>query len=80
MPEDNSKLIIGRKIVKVEQLSKRQSAYYGFEWPALVFIITLDDGTELVPLQDAEGNGPGVIEVRTQDQREELLWSDSVRE
>ncbi|MCQ3950987.1 MAG: hypothetical protein HUU03_13200 [Planctomycetaceae bacterium] len=80
-PADNSKLLLGRKILKVEQLSKRQCDLYGFDYCGWqpVFTITLDDGTELVPLRDPERNGPGVLEVRTQDQREDLLWTDIIR-
>ena len=80
MNKDNTSLIIGKKIVKVEQLSKRQCDIYGFDWCGWqpVWLITLDDGTQMLPLQDPEGNGPGVIQVLAEPQITELLWSNRV--
>ncbi len=79
MPQSNAAHLLGRKIISVERLSSRQAGFYGFEGRDPVFVITLDNGVELVPLADAERNGPGVLEVRTQDQREDLLWTDIIR-
>ncbi|MCC6150755.1 MAG: hypothetical protein IT461_10940 [Planctomycetes bacterium] len=80
MNKDNSSLIVGKKIVKVEQLSKRQCDNYGFDWCGWqpVWLITLDDGTQLLPLRDPEGNGPGVIQVQAEPQITELLWSNTI--
>ena len=79
-PRDNTKLIVGKKIVKVEQLSARQCEIYGFDYVRWqpVFLITLDDGTELLPLRYPEGNGSGVVEVMFADHNE-LLWSNNIR-
>jgi len=80
MNKDNSSLIVGKKIVKVEQLSERQTRIYGLEFDSFnpVWLITLDDGTQLLPLRDPEGNGPGVIQVLAEPQITELLWSNTV--
>jgi hypothetical protein len=81
MNKDNSSLIVGKKIVKVEQLSKRQTRHLRSSSGAAgspVWLITLDDGTQLLPLRDPEGNGPGVIQVLAEPQITELLWSNTV--
>ena len=79
MPKDNSKRLIGRKIVKVTQIEPGiGERFYNASRMNPAFRIWLDDGTILVPIADAEGNGPGVIQVLAEPQITELLWSNTV--
>lgn len=80
MPKDNSKRLIGRKIDAVIRLSDKDcERIFGEVSRNPVMCIMLDDATVLLPLRDAEGNGPGVIEVSKEgDKKPELLWSDAL--
>ena len=79
MPKDNSKRLIGPKIVKVTQIEPGiGDRFYNASRMNPAFRIWLDDGTILVPMADAEGNSPGVIQIEDQSQDVELLWTDSV--
>ena len=51
--------LVGRKIVALRQMTKRELAREGWDGQAIAII--LDDGTVLFPSQDEEGNGPGAI-------------------
>jgi len=56
--------LVGKKVVAVRPLSKEEleesywDEYQGEKAIAIVF----DDGTVVIPLQDDEGTGPGVLE------------------
>ena len=79
MPKDNSKRLIGPKIVKVTQIEPGVGErFYNASRMNPAFRIWLDDGTILVPMADAEGNSPGVIQIEDQSQDVELLWTDSI--
>jgi hypothetical protein len=79
MAPDNSKRLIGRKIVKVTQIEQGVGERcYNASRHNPAFKIWLDDGTILVPMADAEGNGPGVIQIEDQSQDVELLWTDTL--
>ena len=79
MPKDNSKRLIGRKIFKVTQIEPGiGERFYNASRMNPAFRIWLDDGTILVPIADAEGNGPGVIQIEDQSQYVELLWTDAL--
>ena len=79
MPKDNSKRLIGRKIVKVTQIEPGiGERFYNASRMNPAFRIWLDDGTILVPMADAEGNCPGVIQIEDQGQDVYLLWNDSI--
>ena len=62
--------LIGRRIVSVAALTRKQSTAIGFDEatigmnPALA--ITLDDGVLVIPTADPEGNGPGWMEILAQ--------------
>jgi hypothetical protein len=53
------KSIIGRKIKSIRLSTKEEQEREG--WHEDFEIITLDNGTELWPMCDGEGNGPGVM-------------------
>lgn len=53
------KHLLGRRIVGVEYMDEREASDFG--WPERVLVLTLDDGTRLIPEADEEGNGPGVL-------------------
>lgn len=54
----------GRRIDKVILLSRAsQEAAFGFASPHPCIALRLDDGTYVSVLADAEGNGPGFLDV-----------------
>ena len=55
--------LVGRTIKTVRPLSLSEIEDFGWDdgYGEVAFVIVLDDGTALVPSQDAEGNGPGQI-------------------
>jgi hypothetical protein len=59
--------LIGRRIVSVAALNRKQSVAIGFDDATIgmnpVLAITLDNGVVVVPTADPEGNGPGWMEV-----------------
>ena len=62
--------LIGRRIVSVAALTRKQSTAIGFDEatigmnPALA--ITLENGVLVIPTADPEGNGPGWMEILAQ--------------
>lgn len=79
MNKDNSKRLIGRTIVRVTQIEPGiGERFYNANRMNPAFRIWLDDGTILVPMADAEGNCPGVIQIEDQSQDVDLLWTDSI--
>ena len=59
------KLLVGKKIVKVRYQTNDEAE--SFDWYSLGLLIELDDGTQLLPMQDDEGNGPGAISTNSED-------------
>jgi hypothetical protein len=59
--------LVGRKIKTVRPLTSTEAKDFGWDdgYGEVAFVIVLDDGTALVPSQDAEGNGPGHIFVES---------------
>ena len=53
-------ILLDRKIVKVHWLTEAQ-AEQEFGWYKRPIVITLDDGTEIVPQMDDEGNDGGAL-------------------
>src|SRR5690606_5804435 len=51
--------LIGRKITAVRYMTKEECQ--GFDWYDSAVVLVLDNGVELIPSQDDEGNGPGAI-------------------
>ena len=51
--------LIGRTIVGARTLTQDELDY--MDWYGHVEVLILDDGTELVPSRDDEGNGGGVL-------------------
>jgi hypothetical protein len=77
--QDNTKRLIGRKIVQITQIERViGERCYNASRMNPAFRIRLDDGTMLVPMADAEGNGPGVIQIEDQSQNVELLWTNEI--
>ena len=55
----------GRTIVKVEYMEDDEARE--LDWSELPLVLTLDDGTVLVPMRDDEGNGAGTISCQKAD-------------
>lgn len=62
-------LLKGRKIVGIRRMSATElkNQY----WPYSPQILILDNGTEITPMRDEEGNGPGVIAIDLPEERRE---------
>ena len=58
--KDIEKVVLGKKIVKVQYMTE-QDAQDNFAWYKRPIILTLEDGTELIPMADDEGNEGGSI-------------------
>lgn len=54
-----NKELVGRRIVAVRHLEKREDIWGFLDERRGAFALELDDGAILVPSQDEEGNGPG---------------------
>lgn len=54
-----SKMLVGRKIVRVSYMSEKEMEVSCWDRRALV--IELDDGNLIFPSADDEGNGPGAL-------------------
>jgi hypothetical protein len=57
--------LVGKTIVSIKYMSKLHSHTWG--WNKRAVIITLDDGTRLIPMMDDEGNDAGSIQVMKWD-------------
>jgi hypothetical protein len=55
--EDAAKYLVGRKIVSVGYMTKKECL--DNMWDRAGLILELDDGTFMYPLSDDEGNSPG---------------------
>ena len=55
------KLLLGRKIVKVEYLPKSEAK--DMMWSTRPVTFLLDDGTWIMPMSDDEGNDGGALAV-----------------
>lgn len=51
--------LIGRTIVSVRTLTKEELDHY--DWWGSIPVLILDDGTQVVPSMDGEGNGGGTF-------------------
>ena len=58
--EDIEKQLVGRKIVKVEYMPT-EMAKDNFYWFNRPIILTLDNGSEIIPSSDDEGNDGGAL-------------------
>tara|TARA_Y100001970_G_scaffold127238_1_gene157206 strand:+ start:1576 stop:1875 length:300 start_codon:yes stop_codon:yes gene_type:complete len=65
------KLLLGRKIVKVEYMSDKECNDYMWYKKPITFI--LDDHTRIIAMQDDEGNDGGVLTCLTTLGGEEVL-------
>ncbi len=53
------KQFIGKTITDVAYMDKADAEEMGWDQRGVIF--ELDDGTQLIPFQDDEGNGPGAL-------------------
>ena len=60
-----SKLLVGKKIVKIQYMTKRVAEEQG--WYRRPIQIRLEDGTWLTPSQDDEGNDGGSLFTNSKD-------------
>ena len=58
--KDIEKQLVGRKIVKVEYMPT-EMAKDNFYWFNRPIILTLDNGSEIIPSSDDEGNDGGAL-------------------
>lgn len=65
--------IIGRAIVKVRYMTVKEAKEMGWDFVAPVLV--LDDGTQLFPSSDSEGNEAGALFGRTADESDIWLCS-----
>ena len=65
-------LLVGRTIVGSKYCHDPE-VLYGWEPHRSVIELTLDNGWTVVPMQDEEGNGPGALLVRGDDNDETVL-------
>ena len=57
--EKAEKVLLNKKIVKIEWISENEMKELG--WHNASIILTLDDGTEIMPQMDDEGNNAGAL-------------------
>lgn len=59
------KPLVGRKIVGVRPFLSEELDYFYWGGPDADYavVLMLDDGTQVVPMRDPEGNGSGFLEV-----------------
>ena len=58
-------LLVGQKIVAVRYQTEEEMNDFG--WYAKGLLIDLDDETQLLVMQDDEGNGPGAIATSSEE-------------
>jgi hypothetical protein len=71
---DEAKQLIGKKIVNVVALPKSTQEsfmWYGRSADSAIAII-FDDGTVVIPMQDDEGNGAGVLMYATPEEKTQV--------
>ena len=55
-----NKILLGRKIVKIKWMTAKE-ADKAYGWYKRPVILILDDGTEIIPQMDDEGNDGGAL-------------------
>lgn len=62
---DEAKVLIGKKVVAVRPMNPEELALFYWEDynSDSAIVIIFDDGTAIIPMQDAEGNGSGVLAI-----------------
>ena len=56
--------LVGKRIVSVRPFTKPELDHFYWQGEeSYATVLTLDDGTMLVPMRDGEGNGAGFLEV-----------------
>ena len=60
-----SDLLLGKRIVKVEYMSRKETASHG--WNSCPILIQLEDGTWLIPQSEDEANDGGAIGVASKN-------------
>lgn len=59
----------GKKIKSIDLMSESEAE--DMFWDQRAFVITLDDGTRLIPQRDDEGNGPGALFIEVKPETKE---------
>ena len=54
-----AQVLVGRRVVEARYMTEEERNEFG--WFTSPLVLRLDDGSFLVPQQDAEGNGGGVL-------------------
>lgn len=63
------KPLVGKRLVGVRAFDPEEldHFYWGGHDAHYAVVLTFDDGTQVVPMRDPEGNGPGFVEVIAAD-------------
>ncbi len=57
--EKIGKFLIGKTVKSVSYLSEKETKALG--WYSRALVIEFEDGSQIIPSQDDEGNGPGAL-------------------
>lgn len=62
---DEAKVLVGKKVVLVRPMRPEEITLFGWEDynSEHAIVILFDDGTAIIPMQDPEGNGSGVLAI-----------------
>lgn len=62
---NEASVLVGKKVVKVRPLMPEEITDFGWDDynSDSAIVIIFDDGTAIIPMQDAEGNGSGVLAI-----------------
>lgn len=67
--------LVGKRIKAVRTMTKAELKF--FLWSPgmgdIPTVVELEDGTRMIPMRDAEGNGPGVVTVMDPDGAWDIL-------
>lgn len=62
------KPLVGKRVVNIRPFVREELDHFywiGGEEEHYAVVITFDDGTQVIPMRDPEGNGSGFLEVLT---------------
>lgn len=72
---NNLKDLIGRKIMAIRPISKKELEAEGWDdRHSATCVLLLDNGTLLYPSQDDEGNGPGTLFAQDTEGTCYIVW------
>ena len=62
---NEAKVLVGKRVVLVRPMKAEEIELFGWEDynSEHAIVIVFDDGTAIIPMQDPEGNGSGVLAI-----------------